>query len=895
MANTSDIIELINSSNETFIKIVSANDAGETGGHQGGIYIPKNSISIFFNKPGVKGENKEKFININWYDGLVSESRVIYYGKGTRNEYRITRLNKKLTVNSLFVLIKVDELNYKGYLINEDDSKDFLGSLELHKDDIIKGFTISKSVFEAEQQTEIDFGDNDNVKEKHFKPKAHILTLLGEELIKSPVMAIYELIKNSYDADAKEVNVYFRDIDSIEKGAIIVEDSGTGLTEDVVENVWLEPGSDFRKPINSETGLREIIRSPIFNRVPMGEKGIGRFAVHKLSTKILLISRPRIIEIDEETKKIIKDELADYEIQLYINWSKFTQSKHLKDIPVKWKVKKDPKEFRFKEKSGTYIHLSGLKETWNKGMSRSLKRSTLAMLSPKNDSKLFKINLEFGNNWLSDFPSTTDVLNEAPYKMVALLDKDYNLTFEYNFNLHNNSDIGQRKIIDSSSYNKSVKGLIRPSMREYFEKKELEEDLINSELEKYDKGEIPFGGLMIEFYSYDLDSVSLKDTSSNPGLVKTILKDHSGIKVFKDDLRVYNYGEPGNDWLGLDLKRVNEKKWFSNNQNIGYVYLNSEQSTSLIEKTNREGFVDSFDYDQFVVLIEWILLQFREERLKDREIWLKYNKKSNSGSFEDSVASFKALIKSTDLDNETKKSKLLAEADKIEKEFKEKQDTLLLPAGVGLTASVALHEIDKLVPRMEETVKSSPFNKKTITNQVTELKGYVAGILSMLKKGGDSEINIEKSIKQAIANYELKLELRKIRCTIDIEKEVTNLLCDNRYFITMMMNLIDNSIYWLDAIYSDSKGIYISVFKEENDTHIIFADNGPGFTDSVEEIVKPFHSRKKGGIGLGLYIIDTLMIKYGKLNIHLTIPSHIKKRIPNDYNGAIIELVFKNK
>jgi len=893
MANISDIIESINNSKETFIKIVSANDAGETGGHQGGIYIPKNSISIFLDKSGVRGENKEKFININWFDGSVSESRIIYYGKGTRNEYRITRLNKKLTVNSLFVLIKINEFDYNGFLINEDVSKEFLDNLRLHKDDLIKGLTISNSLFEAEQQIEIDFSDNENVKEKHFKPKAHILTLLGEELIKSPVMAIYELIKNSYDADAKEVNVYFRDIESIENGAIIVEDNGTGLTEDVVENVWLEPGSDFRKPINGVTGLREIIKSPLFNRVPMGEKGIGRFAVHKLSRKILLISRPRIIEIDEKTKKIIKDELADYEIQLYINWSAFTQSKHLRDIPVKWKVRKDPKEFRFKEKSGTYIHLSGLKETWNKGMSRSLKRSTLAMLSPKNDLNLFRINLEFGNNWLSDFPSTSDVLKEAPYKMVALIDKNYNLTFEYDFNPQNNSDIGQRKIIDSPNYNNSVKGLIRPFMREYFKEKELDEDLINSELEKYDNGEIPFGDLMIEFYSYDLDSLSLKDTSANPGLVKSILKDHSGIKVFKDNLRVYNYGEPGNDWLGLDLKRVNEKKWFSNNQNIGYVYLNSEQSTTLIEKTNREGFVDSFNYDQFVVLIEWVLFQFREERLKDREIWLKYNKKSSSGSFEDSVASFKALIKSTDFDNDTKKSKLLAEADKIEKEFKEKQDTLLLPAGVGLTASVALHEIDKLVPRMVESVKSKPFNINTITNQVTELKGYVAGILSMLKKGGDSEIDIEKSIKQSIANYELKLQYRKIQCTVDIEKGATSLMCDNRYFITMMMNLIDNSIYWLDTIYSDNKGIYISVFKVENSTHIIFADNGTGFTDSVEEVVKPFHSRKKGGIGLGLYIIDTLMIKYGKLNIHNIIPSHIKKRIPTDYNGAIIELVFK--
>jgi hypothetical protein len=123
-----------------------------------------------------------------------------------------------------------------------------------------------------------------------FKPKAHILTLLGEELIKSPVMAIYELIKNGYDADAKNVDVLFENIEDFQKAKIVVVDSGTGITEEVLENVWFEPGTDFRKPISIE-GIRQIKRSPIFKRIPMGEKGVGRFAVHKLGNKIKLISR----------------------------------------------------------------------------------------------------------------------------------------------------------------------------------------------------------------------------------------------------------------------------------------------------------------------------------------------------------------------------------------------------------------------------------------------------------------------------------------------------------------------------------------------------------------------------------------------------------------------------
>ena len=151
------------------------------------------------------------------------------------------------------------------------------------------------------------------LKEKHFNPKAHILTLLGNELIKSPVMAIYELVKNSYDADAEKVDVRFRDIEDLTKAVIIIEDDGIGMTSEILEDVWLEPGSDFRKPIHKETGLRQIIKSSIFDRVPMGEKGVGRFAVHKLSSEIFLVTRPLIIKFNEETKEIISSELAKKE------------------------------------------------------------------------------------------------------------------------------------------------------------------------------------------------------------------------------------------------------------------------------------------------------------------------------------------------------------------------------------------------------------------------------------------------------------------------------------------------------------------------------------------------------------------------------------------------------
>lgn len=730
---------------------------------------------------------------------------------------------------------------------------------------------------------------NEELKEKHFNPKAHILTLLGEELIKSPVMAIYELVKNSYDADATKVDVIFRNIEDFENAAIIVEDDGIGMTNDIVENVWLEPGTDNRKPINSETGLRQVIRSAIYRRVPMGEKGIGRFAVHKLSQKILLITRPKIITYnkDNEIENIV---LADYEIQLYINWKSFNQTKHLSDIPIQWKIKRDISEFRFKDKSGTYIHLSGLKEKWSRSMARNLKRNAVSMLSPKNDEAKFRINLDFNNKWLEGLPSVQKIFEIAPYKYAALLDKDYNLTIDYSFSLALNESFGIRKI---EGVVKNIRGLLRPKLREKLEDELISNEDVEKALDELIDINNPFGNILIEIYSYDLDAETLRNYTYDAATVKDILKQHSGIKVFKDEMRVFNYGEPGDDWLELDIKRVQNKQWFSNNQVVGYIYLDSENSTNLIEKTNREGFIENETYKLFYETIQTIISDFKNERLTDRNKWLNFIEPvSKSFHHQGQTSLFKELIESTDFSKEDQKQKLIDEADRLEKDFEDKKQTLLIPAGVGMTASVALHEIEKLVPRMKEVVNSIPFEQNVASDQVDELADYLSGILSVLRKGGESEILVKDYITKAIDNYSTKLERRNIILETDFDANVTTIKCDKRYFVTMIMNIIDNSIYWLDTIYKINKGIYIKTIKEDNVTSIIIVDNGPGFKDDITDVVLPFFSRKENGIGIGLYLIDTIMLKYGKLDIIETEDEFKYLNIPLNYRGAAVRLTF---
>lgn len=806
-------------------------------------------------------------------------------------EYRVTK-NSVLKIDVIKTIGKLPtgiiggkngSLTMNNNVIYYSPEVDFVGQDEFHF--FVEGQT-------APIKAKIDIVST-------FKPKAHILVLLGEELIKSSVMALYELIKNSYDADSSGVTVKFENIENLNYAQITITDFGTGITKEVLENVWFEPGTDFRKPLNAD-GTRAIKRSPIFWRIPMGEKGVGRFAVHKLGHTIQLISRPAEVVVDSFGKaKHIS--LLNYELYVEIDWRTFSQSKYLEDVKINWFIKTNESEFVFKETHGTKIIIGNLKEPWTRGMARQLKRHTISMLSPKNDPSKFDIKLDFGNWWLNDFPSIEEVLESAPYKLFVLVNDDFEMTFEYHFQLLNNNTIGNRSIDSKvedeknrSKYQWNIKGSLKPLYRAYLDRKEYTQEEIDKLLFQYDSDSmrLPFGLVMLELYSYDLDSISLRDYTDSPSLIKTTLKDHAGIKVFKGDLRVFDYGDPGNDWLGLDIKRVNNKTWFSNNQNIGFVYLDDEKSGSLIEKTNREGFISNNTFDFFVVLLEFILNEFRAERLSDRERWLRFNKNGPEGTLEQRINSFKALVIATDLTDDQKKQKLLVEAENIEEKYSRDKESLLIPAGVGMTASFAMHEIEKLVPRMEETVKEEPIDKIRIVDQVLELKDYVEGILSIVKKGGNKPVSLSDSIEQALKNYASRLKNWRIEVETIFDRELSSIKCDKRLLITMLMNLIDNSMYWLDTVYKNEKGIFIKTEKIAGGASILLVDNGPGFKDNIEDIVRPFFTRKEGGIGIGMYLVDTVMIQYGRLNIIFDKESLKEKGVPDKYNGAAVELIF---
>lgn len=121
-----------------FSKFIKPNDTGSTGGHQAGFHMHKNSWPLFFELPGEKGSNKDHYVTIKWQDDFETESRFIYYGVGTRDEYRLTRFGRGFpyltddNVGDLLILVKKSADFFEGYVLSSDeDIEDFFAALNI--------------------------------------------------------------------------------------------------------------------------------------------------------------------------------------------------------------------------------------------------------------------------------------------------------------------------------------------------------------------------------------------------------------------------------------------------------------------------------------------------------------------------------------------------------------------------------------------------------------------------------------------------------------------------------------------------------------------------------------------------------------------------------------------
>ena len=357
----------------------------------------------------------------------------------------------------------------------------------------------------------------------NFKTRARLLCQLGEQLIKNESIALLELVKNAYDADASVCTVKIEKPDNKEYGSIVIEDNGNGMNFEILEHSWLEVGTD-NKAEKKQNGYR----TPKFNRITLGEKGIGRFGVHRLGRRIELISK-----MDGEKECVLR-----------IDWDKVNDSKYIEDVPI---ILEDREPKVFKNSTGTKIVITKLRNNWVRGTMRDVARSINTLNSPFESKESFFVDFKVDNDWLNGLLTYDDIKDYKLYSFYAKIEGNNVVDFSYDFVPYQQMDKVLPRHIGYDEFKKNFIRVVR-------KKSQKKNDFEDVDISKYKIGPIIIKGII-----FDLDTQILNiGVTSGKKDLKDYLSANGGIKVFRDNMRVWDYGEPENDWLDLDAKRVNQ-------------------------------------------------------------------------------------------------------------------------------------------------------------------------------------------------------------------------------------------------------------------------------------------------------------------------------------------------
>ena len=688
----------------------------------------------------------------------------------------------------------------------------------------------------------------DRTRRFSFKPRARLLKLLGEQLIRDPNIALFELVKNAYDADASMAEVQLRNPSDMDTGTITVLDDGSGMTIDTVVDVWLQPGTDYREQQRDNQQ-----RTPRFNRLPLGEKGIGRFAVHKLGEVVDLVTRAK----------------DSPEVHVHVDWSAIEDANFLSEFRVSVTEVETPEVFVGRS-TGTRIVVSRLNQSWTRGMVRSASRAVTALRSPFEQEGEFKVwlTLEPQTAWLDGLLDADEVLEHALFRASGRMSES-SLQYSYEF-----TPYPAMTKVEGRSKTRVVD---LPLSR-------ADDDRAGQRLDLSEVGDVAF-----EMRIFDRDPAVIKLGVQDRRGLGDFLNQNGGIRVYRDGMRVYDYGERGNDWLGLDAARVQRPvQRIGNNIVIGAIYLDLDSSRGLQEKTNREGFVENRTYEEFRDAVDFAVTQIAAERNDDkRRIRDAYSSGRTRVPVIDALAEVRERLEERDVRG------LLPLIDRVERDYIEMRDQLLTAAGAGLSLVVVIHEVEKRIGELKYAIESDA-DKSRLTRLATDLAGMIDGLTYLTRRSGRSRESARVLANQALFNMAYRLEHHAVTVTNAFEDDAGfDIRCTRRLIVSSLMNLIDNAMYWLDvrwAASSTKKELWIGPMADlEGKPAIVVADNGPGFQDPPELLIEPFTSRRPDGMGLGLHIAHEVMLAHDG---RLIFPAKAELDVPERFDGAAVALVF---
>ncbi len=694
-----------------------------------------------------------------------------------------------------------------------------------------------------------------------FSVDAGIINRLGLELVGKSETALAELIKNSYDADANVVNLYFENADK-KGGTLIIEDDGVGMTK-----TQLIQG--FMRLATTDKVHNSI--SEKYKRPKAGRKGIGRFSTQRLGEKL----------------EIVTEAQRAQPMKLVIDWNKYVTDKDISEIKNELSVL--PKESS--SGNGTKLRIYRLRDKWSDADIKRVYRFISELIQPDflqiNNNEIsidesrkegFEVSFFRRNNKIEDWTKVADpqvmMLNRALAIFSGYLD---------------NEGVG-RCLIESKKFTIEGKKVV-----------------FKDEIEVNDSSYITLNKARVAFKAYYFiggdRNIYYGITKPELNSILEHLNKNGGIKLYRNGFRVPKYGDIENDWLNIDKKaRIGQGIPFNNNRLLGFVQLLDANGEVFEESAGREGLIEK---EAFNLLQDFVSRALRDSftrfaswfRNTDEFKLFNPNKKPSptTSSVQQNITELKAATRTlTNPDaSEQEKQEASTQLEKATKSFIhasnaaiDELEMMRVLAGTGLTIAEFVHEVKQIVPATKGYILDTL--KKKIDNEVYQNLKNIIEILSSLEAYTSYfDETISKNVVRDLRPIDLRMVVKSFKTIIswDLTRRKIDMEVDlkGQDLITKPMHPSEwNTI--LQNLYSNAKKailrsevsrgkILLQVIKDSEKSQLIltFSDNGVGIPVKYrDKIFNPFFTTSVErnddlgtGSGLGLYILFQMIYNRG--------------------------------
>jgi signal transduction histidine kinase len=652
----------------------------------------------------------------------------------------------------------------------------------------------------------------------HIRFATQIIQRLGEELNPTPDQSILELVKNAYDADAHECVITLEHVEG-PGGSITVTDDGDGMDESSIVNGWLVIGASSKAP-----GQRTRL-----GRVRAGSKGLGRLAALRMGSAVSMETRPR------------SEPNLQYSIS--INWAEFDSARTVDAVDLPLRSAPRPEGAQ----DGTSLRLSNLKSRVSRGDAKRLARSLLLLADPFPSADPLRFKAKLISQEYSDLESLvkTGYFEDADFHLIANVD----------------------------ATGKAAAQVV---------------DWKGATLFKAEHGEIAVrrGGseyacppASFDLWAFLLQKETFATRQTSLTEVKEWLSAFGGVHLYHNGLRVAPYGNPGNDWLEMNLRRVRSpEERPSTNNSVGRVSISSD-SDLLIQKTDRSGFIETETFQEIrefaTDALEWMAKRRMEvatkRRAQERATAPKQVVKAKE-SVQEAIQrapkqSRTAIFKAFEAYDRSKEK----EVDTLRKEV-QLYRTL---STAGITAATFAHEssgspmkvisvaINTIERRAQRFLKDQ--YEAVLKMPVSSIKRAIEslGVLSSATlrlvdhdKRRVGRVDVHDVINEVVQTFLPFFEGRQVQCVVDLCAGDPYLRASPAAIESILTNFINNSLRAFEVAGTRSRQILIRTTIVQLELTLACLDTGPGITDiPLADIWLPGETTRENGTGLGLAIV----------------------------------------